>query len=75
LLYESFGLPLILDDTRHMVDAALAGAGLIYYPERHIQEQIESGRLELVLNQFAATSSGLYLYYPQRSSTALSCLT
>jgi hypothetical protein len=27
---------------------------------------VKSGKLEIVLNQFAPTRTGVYLYYPQR---------
>ena len=32
-----------------------------------IEEHLKSGRLETVLNSYVATSTGYYLYYPQRS--------
>jgi hypothetical protein len=32
-----------------------------------IADKVISGKLEIVLNQFAPTSTGFYLYYPQRS--------
>jgi DNA-binding transcriptional LysR family regulator len=34
---------------------------------RAIADNVKSGKLEIVLNHFAPTSTGFYLYYPQRS--------
>lgn len=58
---------LILNDTVLVVNAALEGQGIIYYPEELIQDKVASGKLEVVLEPFAATSGGFYLYYPKRS--------
>ncbi|MFL5813504.1 MAG: LysR family transcriptional regulator [Bdellovibrionia bacterium] len=58
---------LILNDTALMMNAALGGTGVIYYAEDLIRDKIESGKLEVVLNQYAAISGGFYLYYPKRS--------
>jgi Cu2+-exporting ATPase len=45
----------------------LEGSGLMYTSEDAVADKIESGKLEIVLNQFAPKSAGYYLYYPQRS--------
>jgi DNA-binding transcriptional LysR family regulator len=58
---------LILNDPVLVAEAALDGAGFVYVTEDVIQEKIEAGKLEIVLYQFAPTSTGYYLYYPQRS--------
>ncbi len=58
---------LILNDSLIMLDAALDGAGIIYSTEDAIRDEIRSGKLEIVLNQYACTSTGFYLYYPKRS--------
>jgi hypothetical protein len=34
---------------------------------RAIADKVKSGKLEIVLNQFAPTRTGFYLCYPQRS--------
>lgn len=57
----------IINDPLFAVDAALDGAGLVYATEDVIQEHVKSGKLEIILKSFASTSSGYYLYYPQRS--------
>jgi DNA-binding transcriptional LysR family regulator len=58
---------LIMNDSILALDAAVDGSGLIYTSEDAITDKIEAGKLEIVLNQFAPTSTGYYLYYPQRS--------
>jgi DNA-binding transcriptional LysR family regulator len=58
---------LIMNDAMLALDATLDGAGLIYANEDAITDKVDSGKLEIVLNQFAPTSTGYYLYYPQRS--------
>jgi DNA-binding transcriptional LysR family regulator len=58
---------LILNDATLALNAASDGLGLMYVTEDVAQEKIQSGKLEIVLNQFAPTSDGYYLYYPRRS--------
>jgi len=58
---------LIMNDSILALNAAVEGAGLMYTTEDAIQDKIKSGKLEIVLNSFAPTSTGYYLYYPQRS--------
>jgi DNA-binding transcriptional LysR family regulator len=58
---------LIFNDSALMVKAAMDGMGLIYTAEDAIREEVRSGRLEIVLAPFAATSTGFYLYYPSQS--------
>ena len=58
---------LILNDALFALKAAGDGLGLMYITENVAQERLASGKLEIVLNEFAATSDGYYLYYPRRS--------
>jgi DNA-binding transcriptional LysR family regulator len=58
---------LIVNDSYVLLNSALAGAGVIYTSENLVKAQVESGKLEVVLKQYVATSSGFYLYYPKRS--------
>ena len=58
---------LIVNDSLLMLDAALDGAGVTYTTEDAIRDEVRLGKLELVLNQFACSSTGFYLYYPKRS--------
>ena len=57
----------IVNDWVVMTSAALDGAGVIYTTEDAIRDKVKTGKIEIVLHQFAPTSSGFYLYYPQRS--------
>lgn len=59
--------PLILNDTIQALNAATDGLGLMYVTEDFAKDKISAGKLEIVLNQFAPTSEGYYLYYPRRS--------
>lgn len=58
---------LILNDSILNLEAAMEGAGVIYTFEDAIKDQVRSGKLEIVLSQFACMSEGFYLYYPKRS--------
>jgi DNA-binding transcriptional LysR family regulator len=58
---------LILNDLLLALDATLDGVGLIYSTEDLILDKVEAGSLEIVLSEYAPTSAGYYLYYPQRS--------
>lgn len=55
---------LILNDTFLMLEAAADGAGIIYTTEEAIKEKVRRGKLEIILNQYATSSAGFYLYYP-----------
>jgi DNA-binding transcriptional LysR family regulator len=58
---------LVMNDSILALDAAIDGMGLIYTNEDAIIDKVDSGKLEIVLNQYASTSTGYYLYYPHRS--------
>jgi DNA-binding transcriptional LysR family regulator len=58
---------LIFSDSILMLDAAIAGHGLVYAAEENIKDKVKSGKLEVVLANYAAESEGFYLYYPSRS--------
>jgi DNA-binding transcriptional LysR family regulator len=49
-----------------IVDAALAGAGIIYLFEDWLRPHLESGALEPVLEPWWQVFSGAFLYYPGR---------
>jgi len=49
-----------------MIDAAIAGRGLAYVPEDLVSEQIASGTLVQVLDDWSPYFSGYHLYYPSR---------
>lgn len=47
-------------------DAALSGFGIACVPQDAIQEQLESGALVQVLQEWCPSFPGYYLYYPSR---------
>lgn len=57
---------LILNDYALSISSALAGLGLAYVAEHSIGEHLDSGALEVVLTDYAFTSSGVFLYFPRR---------
>ena len=58
---------LIINDSLLMIEAASDGAGIIYSTEDAIRDKVRAGKLEIVLDQYACSSTGFYLYYPKRS--------
>jgi DNA-binding transcriptional LysR family regulator len=60
---------LIMNDPLLLIDAAVDGWGLIYTVDDSIRDHLKSGKLETVLDQYAPSSTGYYLYYPQRSNS------
>lgn len=58
---------LILNDGILLADASMDGIGVIYTTEDSVRDKVESGKLEIVLSQYACSSTGFYLYYPKRS--------
>ena len=58
---------LILNDAILALNAASDGLGLMYVTADVAHDKVASGKLEIVLSQFAPTSEGYYLYYPRRS--------
>ena len=65
-LTVSVNSPLILDDARLMLQAALAHAGIAFAIEEEVNEYLATGRLERVLADWCAPFPGFYLYYPNR---------
>lgn len=59
--------PLIFNDSLLLTEAAVDGNGLIYTAEENVRKLVKSGKLELVLEKYHATSDGFYLYYPKVS--------
>jgi DNA-binding transcriptional LysR family regulator len=49
---------------------ALAGAGLVYTFEPVIADDVASGRLRVVLEQYAPAVPGLFLYFPSRAQVS-----
>ncbi len=67
---------LIADDAHVLIEAALAGQGLIYLFEPFVSEHLAAGRLQSCLEKFCPLWSGYHLYYPGRhqKSAALAAL-
>jgi DNA-binding transcriptional LysR family regulator len=57
---------LTLDESSLMRDAALADAGLAYMWEAYVREDIATGRLLPVLQDWMVSSPGFCLYHPDR---------
>ena len=57
----------IINDLEIMLDAAADGLGIAYATEDGVRERIQKGKLEVLLPQYAATSTGFFLYYPKLS--------
>ncbi|KHL24285.1 LysR family transcriptional regulator [Croceibacterium mercuriale] len=57
----------ITNDATLATEAAQAGGGLLYTNEVALSDKIASGQLEVVLDEYATNSMGIYLYYPRRS--------
>ncbi|BCH28402.1 LysR family transcriptional regulator [Mesorhizobium sp. L-8-10] len=59
--------PLIVNDTAVSIAASLDGIGLSYVAEPLVEQMVEEGRLELVLQGYMPQTPGIFLYYPNRS--------
>lgn len=51
-----------------MLSAALRGVGLVYLHEQALAPHVQSGALELVLEEYAPTTPGFFLYFPRHGS-------
>lgn len=58
---------LIMNDTVLITRAAVMGNGITYCAEVSVRDELRSGKLELVLENYAAVSEGFYLYYPSKA--------
>jgi len=68
--------PLIFNDVALMLRAALDGVGLAFVLEEHVTDDLASGKLVRVLEDWCPPFDGYYLYYPSRrhQSPALQAL-
>jgi DNA-binding transcriptional LysR family regulator len=57
---------LVLNDVDLTVDAAVAGRGVAFMIEDHVESQIADGTLVRVLEDWCEPFDGHYLYYPSR---------
>ena len=60
----------ITNDPVFMRALASEGAGLIYTFEPSIEAELSSGKLRVVLEQYAAEVPGLFLYFPSRAQVS-----
>lgn len=58
--------PVIVNDFTAMMVAVHAGVAMGMTAEPVVKAQIAAGQLELVLGDYACSTSGLFLYYPSR---------
>lgn len=56
--------PLIAHDYPTLLGAAMRGIGLAQIPQPVVEGPIAQGKLELVLDDIAATTPGVFLYHP-----------
>lgn len=61
---------LVSNDIDLQLALAERGAGLAYVFEPRVEGALRAGRLVRVLEPYAATVSGLYLYYPSRARSS-----
>ncbi len=57
---------LVTDNGGFLLSAAVDGAGIGYMIETHARAHLDSGRLEALLEAYAAPFPGFFLYYPSR---------
>lgn len=57
---------LIVDEGRLGVAAALQGAGLMYVADTMVREELASGQLVTVLDDWAPVGVGYHIYYSSR---------
>ncbi|NOK18630.1 LysR family transcriptional regulator [Corallococcus carmarthensis] len=62
--------PVVLSDNELRRTLAIAGVGLTYGLEPTMSEDLRSGRLRVVLPQYAPTVPGLFLYFPNRAQVS-----
>jgi DNA-binding transcriptional LysR family regulator len=56
----------IFNTSYAQIDAAVAGYGIAYLPENLVEQELASGRLLQVLDDWSPMFAGYYLYYPSR---------
>ena len=58
--------PMVFDDADLMIRAALDGLGLTFSFEQYVSQQLASGALVRVLEDWCPPFAGYFLYYPSR---------
>lgn len=54
-----------LDNNNLMVNAAVLGLGIAYVPQSYAEQQIKSGELEIILEDWCPKEAGFYVYFPR----------
>ncbi|MGE4261061.1 LysR family transcriptional regulator [Shewanella sp.] len=54
-----------LDNSNLMVKAAIQGLGIAFVPESYAKDQIASGRLTIILDDWCPDEPGFHVYFPQ----------
>jgi len=57
----------VMNDGLACATMAMHGLGLAYAPEPSIRAELDAGRLEVVLEPFAPTVPGFFIYFPSRA--------
>ena len=57
---------MIVNDHAALIMALRQGVGIAYVAEPNIAPMVAAGAVEIVLGDYAASSNGLFLYYPER---------
>lgn len=58
---------LCVNETEFGIEMALADRGITYCPEERIRSHLDTGRLQVVLPDWAPVEPAYYLYYPGRN--------
>lgn len=58
---------MISNDSVSLLKSAAKGIGVFYCIKEMIQDEIKTGKLEIVLEQYACKGDGFYLYFPKGS--------
>jgi DNA-binding transcriptional LysR family regulator len=58
------------NDPELMIRLALAGVGLAYAFEPQVAAELQAGRLRVVLEPYAASVPGFFLYFPSRAQVS-----
>jgi DNA-binding transcriptional LysR family regulator len=59
---------IIVNNTNAMVDAAIQGLGIAWIGERMVADEIKSGRLEVILEDYSTDLEPFYVFFPKEYS-------
>ena len=60
----------VTNESRLRISLAEQGLGLAYVMEPTVVEQLRKGRLRVVLESYAASVPGFFLYFPSRAKSS-----